>query len=91
MSYNDPVNALAADAAQLEQLYQTALQAGEADAGNGRQHQVDRSCAAQDRAERRACPGHLGTRRRDRSRHRALEDEITRSSLLSAFSAFGSE
>ncbi|HUM70161.1 MAG TPA: hypothetical protein PLK31_15120, partial [Chloroflexota bacterium] len=32
MSYNDTVNALAADAAQLEQLYQTALQAGEAEA-----------------------------------------------------------
>ncbi|MCL4265956.1 MAG: hypothetical protein KJ069_22275 [Anaerolineae bacterium] len=32
MSYNDTVNALAADAAQLEQVYQASLQAGEADA-----------------------------------------------------------
>lgn len=32
MPYNDTVNALAADAAQLEQVYQTALQAGEAEA-----------------------------------------------------------
>ena len=32
MSYNDTVTALAADAEQLEQVYQTALQAGEADA-----------------------------------------------------------
>jgi hypothetical protein len=32
MSYTDTVNALAADAAQLEQVYQTALQAGEAEA-----------------------------------------------------------
>ena len=32
MTYNDTVNALAGDAEQLEQVYQTALQAGEADA-----------------------------------------------------------
>ena len=40
MSYNDTISALAEDAEQLEQVYQTALQAGETDAF---QEAIDRS------------------------------------------------